>query len=708
MLRTIFLCVLSALLALDVAAQTSSFIYQGKLTDNSIAANGTYQMQFSLYDALSAGTQVGATITNDTVTVTNGVFSVVLNFTEPNAFDGGPRFLAIAVKRPADPSFVTLDPRQPLTSAPYSIKSLNADTANTATNSTQLGGVDAAQYVVTTDARMTDARTPTAGSGDYIQNRSVATQPDSNFNISGNGVVVGNLGVGTIAPLAKFHVSGTGGIRARVNSDTNAGLALTLNNQPGWSVATVTGGQFQIFNDAIGANAVWIDPTNNNFGIGTLAPGAKLDVAGSINASTQYNIGGTRILGNPGSLNLFAGANAGIANTGAANSFFGDGAGRQNASGGGNSYFGRAAGENSTGGGNSFVGGTAGQFATGVNNAYFGAGSGRGTSTAVPNTASENAFFGYQSGMVNTSGNLNAFFGAHSGRANETGLFNAFFGAGSGFANVNGSLNSFFGMGTGDSNVDGHSNSFFGRHAGDANTSGSVNVFVGIASGQSNTTGHYNTILGGAANVTASDLQFASAIGARATVGTSDTIVLGKTAGTYDSVLRPADTVQIPGDLTVIGAINGTVLNATNAVNATTTNNVTGVVAIANGGTGSSTKNFADLSTDQTVGGNKTFTGVVSGNGSGLTNLNIALNVNIATSTFSVPANSTASGSAICPIGSRVVGGGYLVPDPFGNFSNVFQSRPIGDGGGWEVRVRNLGGSIPFDTTVSAICARLN
>lgn len=37
--------------------------------------------------------------------------------------------------------------------------------------------------------------------------------------------------------------------------------------------------------------------------------------------------------------------------------------------------------------------------------------------------------------------------------------------------------------------------------------------------------------------------------------------------------------------------------------------NVTGVVAIANGGTGSATKNFIDLTTGQTAAGNKTFTG---------------------------------------------------------------------------------------------------
>jgi outer membrane lipoprotein-sorting protein len=50
--------------------------------------------------------------------------------------------------------------------------------------------------------------------------------------------------------------------------------------------------------------------------------------------------------------------------------------------------------------------------------------------------------------------------------------------------------------------------------------------------------------------------------------------------------------------------------------------NVSGIVQIQNGGTGSSTKNFVDLTSDQTIGGYKSFTGQLSGNGSGLTNVN--------------------------------------------------------------------------------------
>lgn len=48
-----------------------------------------------------------------------------------------------------------------------------------------------------------------------------------------------------------------------------------------------------------------------------------------------------------------------------------------------------------------------------------------------------------------------------------------------------------------------------------------------------------------------------------------------------------------------------------------TASNVTGIVAIANGGTGSSTKNFVDLTTSQTIAGTKTFSSTIDGSISG-------------------------------------------------------------------------------------------
>ena len=54
-----------------VQAQTTAFTYQGRLTNNSNAANGSYDFQFALFDALTGGNQVG-TIAKTGVTVIGG------------------------------------------------------------------------------------------------------------------------------------------------------------------------------------------------------------------------------------------------------------------------------------------------------------------------------------------------------------------------------------------------------------------------------------------------------------------------------------------------------------------------------------------------------------------------------------------------------------------------------------------------------------
>src|SRR5437870_12935150 len=127
--------VLAFLLAATSAlAQTSSFIYQGRLTDGGTPANGNYDLQFVLWDSLSGGAQVGSTQTLNTVAVSNGVFTVSLDF-GANSFPGANRFLEISA-RPTGGSFTLLTPRQQITSTPYAIRSANASSADTATNAT--------------------------------------------------------------------------------------------------------------------------------------------------------------------------------------------------------------------------------------------------------------------------------------------------------------------------------------------------------------------------------------------------------------------------------------------------------------------------------------------------------------------------------------------------------------------------------------------
>lgn len=172
---------------------------------------------------------------------------------------------------------------------------------------------------------------------------------------------------------------------------------------------------------------------------------------------------------------------------------------------------------------------------------------------------------------------LNTFGGVDAGK-NTTGVANVFFGDSAGRENINGFSNSFFGSRSGMLNTNGGDNSFFGDGAGVNNTSGANNAFFGKSAGLLNQTGSNNSALGYRATVSTGNLRFATAIGSHAVVNASDTIVIGKAAGGYESQFRPADTVIIPGNLNVEGTITG---NFNFPVS-----NFTGVLGAASGGTG--------------------------------------------------------------------------------------------------------------------------
>ena len=78
---------------------------------------------------MGTGTALGAPILLPSVPVTGGLFTVPLDYGAVG-FPGADRFLEIAVKKPAEGTFHTLGPRQPLSSEPYAIRSLLSTTAD--------------------------------------------------------------------------------------------------------------------------------------------------------------------------------------------------------------------------------------------------------------------------------------------------------------------------------------------------------------------------------------------------------------------------------------------------------------------------------------------------------------------------------------------------------------------------------------------------
>lgn len=108
---------------------TTAFTYQGRLAnDGGDPIDDNCDLQFTLWDDPLAGSQVGPLLNPTGVAVTDGLFTVQLDFGE--VFDGTALWLKVAVKCTGDPGYTTLAPRQALTPAPYAAYALNAQTSD--------------------------------------------------------------------------------------------------------------------------------------------------------------------------------------------------------------------------------------------------------------------------------------------------------------------------------------------------------------------------------------------------------------------------------------------------------------------------------------------------------------------------------------------------------------------------------------------------
>ena len=130
--------ILSAIACRPSVAQVqgTAFSYQGRLNTGGGPANGSYDLTFALFNSSSGMGQVGATLTNLNLGVTNGLFLVTLDFGS-GIFTGANLWLQIGVRTNGAASFTTLLPRQPILPAPYAVM------ANSASN--LLGALPVAQ-----------------------------------------------------------------------------------------------------------------------------------------------------------------------------------------------------------------------------------------------------------------------------------------------------------------------------------------------------------------------------------------------------------------------------------------------------------------------------------------------------------------------------------------------------------------------------------
>ncbi len=117
----VFFCYIFASL---VAQAESRFTYQGRLENGGTIATGTYDFRFALYDAATAGNQIGVLIPIEDVAVVQGLFTVDLDFGQ-SSFTGAARWLEVAVRPAAETGdYQLLAPRQPLTATPHALLAL--------------------------------------------------------------------------------------------------------------------------------------------------------------------------------------------------------------------------------------------------------------------------------------------------------------------------------------------------------------------------------------------------------------------------------------------------------------------------------------------------------------------------------------------------------------------------------------------------------
>ena len=290
--RLVFISTLSLLLTSAVWAQGTAFTYQSRLNDNGALANGSYDMQFSLFDAVNGGAQIGTTLDKPNIAIANGVFIVQLDF-GANAFsNGGQRYLQIAV-RPAGTSdpYTEMSPRTEITSTPYAVRSLSAASAD---NATQLNGIAAGNYVKTDDVRLSDARDPKPGSNNYIQN--TTSLQNTSFKTSGD--ILG----GTVSATSYFALGGKPVLRTTGLDNLYAGSY----------TGSVSNG---IGNTFIGSGIGLLSAggTENTF-IGANA--ARITTTGIRNTFIGNNVGANNGTGNN---NIFIGYRTGAENVGGQN-----------------------------------------------------------------------------------------------------------------------------------------------------------------------------------------------------------------------------------------------------------------------------------------------------------------------------------------------------------------------------------------------------
>jgi len=249
-----------------VEAQGTAFTYQGLLNVSGKPANGSYDVQFSLFNTNVSGAAIAGPVTNTAVAVTNGLFIIAVDF-GTGFFTNESDWLQLAVSTNGANSFTTLVPRQQITPVPYAIYSATANSAN---------------FAVTAATAGSAASVPATGIG----------AGTANINISGNAAIATTAATAGFTTNAAYAGTATNALNF-TNAITDAQLSANIARLDGTNLFTGT----NIFKNAIIATNPANQLTGNGSGLtglnasaissGTIPAGIL--PANTVTASIQTN-----------------------------------------------------------------------------------------------------------------------------------------------------------------------------------------------------------------------------------------------------------------------------------------------------------------------------------------------------------------------------------------------------------------------------------
>ncbi|GAB4404025.1 MAG: hypothetical protein Kow00123_15630 [Anaerolineales bacterium] len=293
----------------------TAFTYQGQLKKDGASVSGTCDMQFSLWNAASGGTQVGTTQTKTNVAVSRGLFTVQVDF-GGSAFQGDARWLGVAVRCPAGSgSYTTLSPRQALTAAPYALGLRPGAVISDANSSVEanryVSGTLDRRYGVYAKAQGAHYNVGVYGEANGSNDVGVAGYSSSGWGVYGESAHAAGYGV--------FGFNGSGaGVYGRTDSGrgvygeatATAGYGVYAENPNGTAIYAVgrnavvgmssTPNYAAVFgrNTASTGEGYGVygrsDSTNGNgvYGVATATSGANFGVVGVASSTNGYGVFG--------------------------------------------------------------------------------------------------------------------------------------------------------------------------------------------------------------------------------------------------------------------------------------------------------------------------------------------------------------------------------------------------------------------------------